>query len=603
MSQDELYENNIPYKTARVVSKHIHDFRNRNGVINVENNINTLSYQCQPMQTEIDEYNNNLLYKTHDLSEEAKTLIQRLIYNQLSKSLPSYPTIVFNKYAQNMIDGYFYGRKKLKMCYRYFLAGTYAFMKELFFDSEFQWVKLTEMQVLFPNLENITIEHVSLCHFIMSDIYCKLVTHPKSKIKRISLQQTNRANSTLCVDAAVFRYGHDFEKMNYLTHVHAKESDQLCIISDEYVCAFVPEPTFLLGEAHNSQNDQKVNIQTEVTEQEGNPKVDKFLVYEDSLGNVLACCNGFCGNVFGKVISSFAQNELNHVHLFGRQLPKWGTCASMEKYLIQLLDRKDLHILQIKKWINILDYLYKQGRKYTLRKLANELCQCNDDGILSDVYKPYSSFTADDAMIIVNQIKSTRYFRFLERESGTLTDDEILAIYLYTGYEKVSSGLRKSHRTGDSCTYQRLYFNVLHGIKKLNKVFVESYGVQSENITHPHELYHGIGNVMITEQEAPTKDKPWKFNTITSFTTNKKVARSYAGDNGCVLKLSNVAQHLYKKTLMAAPVGFIAIYQKEQEWIVLPIAITKAKWIKVDNKWFWDVQQFSRTDYFNLFER
>eukprot|EP01084_Bolivina_argentea_P008378 15698_1 len=140
-----------------------------------------------------------------DLCEEDYdiTLIRKIIYHQLSQKLPtqfsSFKSL--NSYAKTMIDTYFNNVKAVKIIFiawelrRVYKAhnALIVMLQSIFFLSDCKWVKISLLNILFPNVETISIDAIPLCQEVMDDIVCHMMdTSGMSKLRHIKILPTTK---------------------------------------------------------------------------------------------------------------------------------------------------------------------------------------------------------------------------------------------------------------------------------------------------------------------------------------------------------------------------------------------------------------------------
>eukprot|EP01084_Bolivina_argentea_P150893 263451_1 len=103
-----------------------------------------------------------------------KCLIRNIVCHQLSASIAKYSVILsLSKYATRVINSYFGNVTKLPIPYETIMEmEQLSWIQDLLLQSEVKWIKLKEIQALFPNVKEITLEEhaVKFCSLIMEDI-------------------------------------------------------------------------------------------------------------------------------------------------------------------------------------------------------------------------------------------------------------------------------------------------------------------------------------------------------------------------------------------------------------------------------------------------
>eukprot|EP01083_Nonionella_stella_P296267 1006514_1 len=115
-------------------------------------------------------------------------------------------------YGHQLMDAYFHKKHKLIINCSV-LQTLYHDLFDLFCDDEASWIKVKQLLIVFPNIEDITIKGISLSEFIMTEIYetHRAIFDPNSNdlyswtLKRITLY-VNIANSSLTTNDAVLKY-------------------------------------------------------------------------------------------------------------------------------------------------------------------------------------------------------------------------------------------------------------------------------------------------------------------------------------------------------------------------------------------------------------
>eukprot|EP01084_Bolivina_argentea_P117286 208310_1 len=143
------------------------------------------------------------------LSVSMQSLISKIVKNQLSSSKSK-----FNDYATKMNETFFYKQTDIFMDYRYMTANDLSLLK-LFFVAVYDWVKLKDINLLFPNVTTFELHYVHLCPAIMKDIFKHLSDlQNKSKLECVGIWRIHK-NSELSAVNAELKYKEQFKKINF----------------------------------------------------------------------------------------------------------------------------------------------------------------------------------------------------------------------------------------------------------------------------------------------------------------------------------------------------------------------------------------------------
>eukprot|EP01084_Bolivina_argentea_P193228 331536_1 len=139
----------------------------------------------------------------------------KLVSHFLSSMLTEYEQCHYLKndyYAQNMVNRYFENKKSININWN-----TLSFLSDLFFDlfyySEYEWIKLKELNILFPNIQTVEVQNIHLCSLTLDTILNYLSNH-KTTIKEIKIYNI-KANSSLTVLSAGTKYAPKFKCQNW----------------------------------------------------------------------------------------------------------------------------------------------------------------------------------------------------------------------------------------------------------------------------------------------------------------------------------------------------------------------------------------------------
>ena len=212
-----------------------------------------------------------------------------------------------------------------------------------------------------------------------------------------------------------------------------------------------------------------------------------------------------------------------------------------------------------------------------LRQIANESCKSHSLTLweeiknnIQDKNHPYleKSLLARK----IQDIKTKAEYKEMELQGFKLTNDEIMAIYLYSAIDELSGKFRESHRLQDTCKFRRLYQNFSSAILKMYKTFGKNK--DNSTISIPETLYHGTKVRMNLNKNGKYH---WYFGTISSFTSDFNIALGFGmknneeGNSVTVLKLDNVKNLINSGQLVAADISWMSEWTKEDEWTVLPV--------------------------------
>eukprot|EP01084_Bolivina_argentea_P110653 197525_1 len=134
-----------------------------------------------------------------------------VIFEQLRSK--SSNTFRMHQYAYKLIQTYFKNQTFLKLDYK-MLKRFSTKLLQLFFHSEYQWIKLQEIYDLFPNVQVFNVHNIDLCSLTMDNILEYLCNLPNNSAIHHIFIKTNK-NCEFTVQNAIQKYIKQFQRIHY----------------------------------------------------------------------------------------------------------------------------------------------------------------------------------------------------------------------------------------------------------------------------------------------------------------------------------------------------------------------------------------------------
>eukprot|EP01084_Bolivina_argentea_P236051 397023_1 len=164
--------------------------------------------------------------------DNLQKLISAIIYHKLS-SVTEFPEFKsFDEYAIKMINRYCVDKTLFIMHYKKFEL-RYSFLKNVFFHTDFKWIRMDHITLLFPNIEEICVSYanvktsIKIIHDIIRFFQNR---HDQLKLHRICIKDI-APNSNLLAASAVKRLRQQFEKVNCKLKVYKKKQTKKIVFT------------------------------------------------------------------------------------------------------------------------------------------------------------------------------------------------------------------------------------------------------------------------------------------------------------------------------------------------------------------------------------
>ena len=189
-----------------------------------------------------------------NINDNLLQLMHQIISHQLSLKLSKHhqPFVGLDGYAANLINTYFKNRGKVwQNCYKFKKYHPSIF--EIFFNDSCDSSWITIYNLLFPNMEEIGIDHINLTRDTLNNILYHLKTASNCKLRNIYIGCN--INSELSVSFAPSMYKNKFNQINF--RINHNEHDWLSIELNESKADRHPL-RFLLDDAHIFTTKKKI---------------------------------------------------------------------------------------------------------------------------------------------------------------------------------------------------------------------------------------------------------------------------------------------------------------------------------------------------------
>ena len=368
--------------------------------------------------------------------------------------------------------------------------------------------------------------------------------------------------------------------------------------------------------SNNNGNNNGNNNSANNNSANNNGNINEEKKYQDHVADLLVSCDGSCGSELGLILhhlkhTNADKGDVNKCELC-EKVQKVDFVTTFEKHFWNLNDPlrqcliDDFEKLGCRKYDNFENCFIKRyndfknvnefisgpqwsvkltsffyhllyhGFDSILSKLANLSCKYPSTMTLRDeILLGIQDNTLDLNLLSQNiqRIRSTNEFKQMKDKGYELTNDEIMAVYLYTAMDELSSKFRESHRFRETCKFKKLYENFARAVLKMYKTFYDS------NV--PKTIYHGT-SILMPLNEDKNGNYKWTFRTITSFTSNFRIALGFGTNNNdgptvTLLKINDFDKKLKNGEIIGADIAWVSALKDEDEWAILPIQLISNK--------------------------
>eukprot|EP01083_Nonionella_stella_P077524 211760_1 len=165
-------------------------------------------------------------YIVEDISTHTEILIENIIGHQLSPKDSFYNSASsFKVYQSHLINTYC--SNKLKVTINY--SSKKNKLLQMLFHSEYDWINLKLVTMLFPRLEEISINDICLCSKIFDSVIVHLRACLGSNIRMIVIKPTVNSNLRAELTSAIGTYKTQLNVFNFDIFQQNKHFDQVCI--------------------------------------------------------------------------------------------------------------------------------------------------------------------------------------------------------------------------------------------------------------------------------------------------------------------------------------------------------------------------------------
>eukprot|EP01083_Nonionella_stella_P286732 975871_1 len=121
-----------------------------------------------------------------EISSSMDSLAVKIIHHQLSTKLPIFEALdTLPEYGNSMVETYFYNREGVDISYDRMDEFKDLELFNVFFDPKSEWIRLIQINALFPNMKKLLIECVCLSKLAMDDILCFLQNKRSNTLEAI----------------------------------------------------------------------------------------------------------------------------------------------------------------------------------------------------------------------------------------------------------------------------------------------------------------------------------------------------------------------------------------------------------------------------------
>eukprot|EP01084_Bolivina_argentea_P175531 303949_1 len=347
--------------------------------------------------------------------------------------------------------------------------------------------------------------------------------------------------------------------------------------------------------------DNSIKSAKESSNKIGRPALSLFKSY----GDRIIACNGDCGSELSQLIDCCVNaKDIDSIkglkHIIEDTF--WSYGSPTRDLLINLMEQKrinaqnqfynELHCklknkrlkIQGTEWVNKIKSLLLQlsfdGHIDVLQRLANHSCLIPNMSLIQEINayhkreKTKKRINKRELNKKINRIVESPEYNYMKTKQLELSDLEISSIILYCDHDIFAYKMRKSHREEhvNSCHWKKLFCHLYSAVNKIhqalhlkNAIFYKSYVKRRRS--YNNKLYRGLYNVSLNSDCVDNLSLP----TISSFTDNFGVAKSFSLDKGMILAINDAFRLIYNGQLAAANVSWISQFSDEREWITLPV--------------------------------
>eukprot|EP01084_Bolivina_argentea_P105623 189158_1 len=151
-----------------------------------------------------------------NIDRDTETLIQCIVSNELSNMIPEYRSMKsLTEYAQQLIKVYCNNKTHSWVDFAKIKHPKYSFLCNLLFQEKCQWIKIKEMNVLYPNLKEIMIQHGNLTSSAIDEIWMFLSDSKFNyTLTSICIIEMDKSSS-LAPSIAINKYATQFKQMGF----------------------------------------------------------------------------------------------------------------------------------------------------------------------------------------------------------------------------------------------------------------------------------------------------------------------------------------------------------------------------------------------------
>eukprot|EP01084_Bolivina_argentea_P297395 512334_1 len=162
-------------------------------------------------------------------TEETQKLLAKILCHLLSKSIPSYqPFLSLSKYAVHLFDTYLNNNKEMLNLDHKSMNNLFIF--DVFWHSKTEWIKLKNIDILFPNIVSLSVFISTMDALVMEDIFMYL----SDQSSLLNLKSINVNISSNCgITNVLQRYKSTFLEINYRIIDAENAPDAYLSINDE----------------------------------------------------------------------------------------------------------------------------------------------------------------------------------------------------------------------------------------------------------------------------------------------------------------------------------------------------------------------------------